>query len=177
MRSIVCQVNELSSTCFITLIMVAARPSGRVPRLRMNQRPPFSPQVASANVPLESKVQERIVFAAGSQPMICIPEALTLPSMEILNARVKKFWFFVQLQSSSTSALSASLRPLADHPFQRLELLVVRRDDFFGFVGHAVEQPFSISLYVDGRVLDLLWLRIRSQKSCSCHVQRPRWAR
>ena len=84
--------------------------------------------------------------------------------MEILNARVKKFWFFVQLQSSSTSALSAVASPLTDHPFQRLELLVMRRDDFFGFVGHAVEQPFSISLYVDRRVLDLLRLCIRSQQ-------------
>ena len=36
--------------------------------------------------------------------------------------------------------------PFTDHPFQRLELLVVRRFNFFGFVRHAVEQPFSISL-------------------------------
>src|SRR5688572_8193972 len=65
-RSIVFQVKELSSNCFIALTIEAARPSGKVPLLRMNQLLPRCSQVASANVPLESNVQERIVLAAGS---------------------------------------------------------------------------------------------------------------
>ena len=160
-RSIVCQVNEFASTGFITLIIVAVRPSGSVPRLRMNQRPPRCSQVASANVPLESNVQERIAFAAGSQPMICIPEKLS-SSIGNLEGPREEVLVLRPVAIDLDLGVVRVGGPIADHPFQRLELLIVRRRDFLGFVRHAVEQPFAVALDIDGRVFDLLGLRIRA---------------
>jgi len=76
-RCTVCQVNELLSICLIMLTADDLPPSGSVPVCWITQRLPLRVHLPSAKPPSESNTQERICFATGSQPMICIPAIFT----------------------------------------------------------------------------------------------------
>ena len=82
-------------------------PSASTPVLVMNHCSPCLFQVASAKPPSESNVQERIVLAAASQPMICMPDISMRSSTSTVNERTRKFWFFAQLHSKSMRACSS----------------------------------------------------------------------
>ena len=54
--------------------------------------------------------------------------------------------------------------PAANHPLQRLQLLVAGRGGLLGLVRHAIEQPLPVAPHKDGAILDLLRLGFRRQR-------------
>src|SRR5688500_7342244 len=99
MRLIDCQVHELSSTFVMTFNAEVFLPSGSVPVCLMDHASSLRVHVPSPKVPSESNTHERICFAAGSQPITCIPDMSTRSPTITANERVRKFLFLVHSQS------------------------------------------------------------------------------
>ena len=86
MRSRACHVMRSLDTRVMTLVPEAIFPSRVTPVLFTIQRLPSRVQIPSPKPPSESKTQERIFLARGSQPIRCEPVIIGRPPIWTLNS-------------------------------------------------------------------------------------------
>src|SRR6516164_6195203 len=91
------QVNLLSSTFVSTFSAVERLPSGNTLEARISQSSPLLIQVDSPKPPLLSKIQDRICWRTGSQPIISHPSVTDWSPPCTLIVRTRKFLSPAQL--------------------------------------------------------------------------------
>src|SRR5215510_15667099 len=97
-RSVDCQVRVSPSTCVMIVVAVTCLPSLRVDVVLMIHCCPSLLQIPSPKPPLSSKLQDRIWWATGSQPI----HWLALPTGRSFRVVVRdatmKFWWAAQVK-------------------------------------------------------------------------------